>query len=72
LSKGDRVVLNRFSEKLKRGSTITVVVNAKGNLASARKRAMLVANFVMSLVKVHVIVDLRSNVAGNSFTVKSP
>jgi hypothetical protein len=33
---------------------------------------MLVANFVMSLVKVHVIVDLRSNVAGNSFTVKSP
>jgi hypothetical protein len=32
----------------------------------------LVSRFLRSLVKVRVIVDLRTNAAGSSFTIKSP
>jgi hypothetical protein len=72
LSKGDKIVIARLSKKLKKGATVTIVAYAKGDLAAARERASSVADFLKSLVKVHVVIDLKTNAASSSFTVKSP
>jgi outer membrane protein OmpA-like peptidoglycan-associated protein len=71
LSAGEKTALVSLSHKLLAGASVTITGYAKANKALALSRARVVANYLSSLVKVHVTLATSISTAVNKVTVRT-
>jgi outer membrane protein OmpA-like peptidoglycan-associated protein len=71
LSAGEKRALVSLSHKLLAGASVTITGYAKANRVLALSRARVVANFLSSLVKLHVTLATSISTAVNKVTVRT-